>query len=234
MNTILQRIGQEWERNLLLLLVTLVAAGGGFLAYEYLHREEEPEPAPKGPPELPRYFDVALLQEQPAPAIADGVNPLACLMDKPPRPPQPARPNFPPKPQPQPPKPQQPQAKPQPPQTKPQQPQAKPQPTTPPKPQPPPKPPKPKRKRRFEFVYMGSMSITGGGSNAVLRVTEILSKNQRNTFRARLDKGGKLFEGLLEISEFDGKRVVLTHSGGKRLFVPMGGKKRVLEIEVDD
>ena len=48
------------------------------------------------------------------------------------------------------------------------------------------------------------------------------------------DKGGKLFEGLLEISEFDGKRVVLTHSGGKRLFVPMGGKKRVLEIEVDD
>ena len=89
MNTILQRIGQEWERNLLLLLVTLVAAGGGFLAYEYLHREEEPEPAPKGRPELPRYFDVALLQEQPAPAIADGVNPLACLMDKPPRPPQP-------------------------------------------------------------------------------------------------------------------------------------------------
>ena len=232
MNTILQRIGQEWERNLLLLLLVLVAAGGGFLAYEYLHREEEPEPAPKGRPELPRYFDVALLQEQPAPAIADGVNPLACRRDKPPKPPQPARPSFPPKPQP--PQPQPPKPQPQPQRPQPQLPQARPQQPTPSKPQPPPPKPKPKRKRRFEFVYMGSMSITGGSSIAVLRVSEILSKSQRNSFRARLDKGGKLFEGLLEISEFDGKRVVLTHSGGKRLVVPMGGKKRVLEIEVDD
>lgn len=240
MNNIVQSISREWERNVLLLLAAVVAGIGGYYAYLYLNSEEEGEMRSKSKPELPRYYDVALLDGTVVTGIESGVNPMSCEFSKPAPPPRkPFKPPVIPRiPQPEPPvkpQPAKPPVKPQPSKPQPSKPQVKPQPAKP-KPQPPkPKPkPRPKRKRKFEFTYVGNMSISGGSSAAQLWAAEILSKRQRNRFKARLQVGGKLFGGVFEIAEFDKNRVVLKHSGDKKVVVQLRAKKRVIEIEVED
>ena len=224
MNELFKAIGREWERNLLMTIAVVIACVGGFYAYQYLNHEDEAESERKKKPELPSYYEVALLDGTAVPAMQDGVNPMSCEFKKPepPKPPPPKPWHLPQPPKPTPPKPEPP---------KPQPPKPTPTPTptpTPPKPEPPkPQPPKPKPKppRVVELRYIGNMSIDGGSAAAQLYVSEVLSKKQKNSFRARLRVGEKILGGLLEIKSFDKNHVVLVHSGNKEVKVPIRKKK---------
>ncbi|MBP5640916.1 MAG: hypothetical protein J6X55_15650 [Victivallales bacterium] len=252
MNDFLKAIGKEWERNLLLGIAVVIACIGGYYAYKYLNAEEEEETERKKKPELPYYYEVARLDGVSVPNLPSGINPMSCEFVKPEPPPPPPKPPWkqppktepgkaePPKPTPQktePPKPTP--QKTEPGKTEP--PKPTPQKTEPPKPTPQktepgkvepvkptppkPKPTPPKPPRVVELRYVGNMSIDGGDSAAQLYVSEIISKKQKNTFKARLRIGEKILGGLLEIKSFDKNRVVVVHSGDKEVKVPIRQKK---------
>ena len=206
MNNFFKAIGREWERNLLMTIAAVIACVGGYYAYQYLNHEEDAESGTKKKPELPSYYEVALLDGTAVPAMQDGVNPMSCEFKKPepPKPPPPKPWQLPKLPKPE--------VKPQPPK-----PEVKPQPPTP--------KPKPKPPRVVELRYIGNMSIDGGNAAAQLYVSEVISKKQKNSFKARLRVGEKVLGGLLEIKSFDKNRVVLVHSGNKEVKVPIRQKK---------
>ncbi len=218
-------------------IAAVIACVGGYYAYQYLNHEENAESGTKKKPELPSYYEVALLDGTAVPAMQEGVNPMSCEFKKPeppkPPPPKPWQLPKPPKPQdvkPQPPKPEPvkpPPPKPEPVKPQPPKPEVKPQPPKPEpvKPQPPTPKPKPKPPRVVELRYIGNMSIDGGNAAAQLYVSEVISKKQKNSFKARLRVGEKVLGGLLEIKSFDKNRVVLVHSGNKEVKVPIRQKK---------
>lgn len=232
MNNIIALIRAEWERSVLLLVILVISSIVGVGVYQYMNREDEEVAMTKPKSELPHYYDAKHLEGENVSPLPPGVNPMICefLKPEPPPKPVPTRPQQPPKTETKPQQPPKTDTKPTPP---PKTPETKPQ-QQPPKPTPPPPPPKPKKKRKVELVYIGSMSISGGNAGAQLRVTEILSAKSKNAFNVRLQNGGKILGGLLEVVSFDTNRVILKHSGNKEVTVPLRKKKITLEIEVDE
>ena len=176
---------------------------------------KKPEP-PKPPPPKPWQLPTPVKPTPPKPT-PEPVKPTPTPVKPEPVKPTPVKPE-PVKPTPAKPEP----VKPTPPPVKPE--PEKPTPPTPVKPAPP-KPVPPKPPRVVELRYIGNMSIDGGNAAAQLYVSEVISKKQKNTFKARLRVGEKILGGLLEIKAFDKNRVVLVHSGNKEVKVPIRQKK---------
>ena len=226
---ILEKMQKEWELTLLLFVFLVLLIAGGIFAMKMLEEEEGGSNGPSALPASPHFFDMNSLAYLEPAKLPEVVNPLAfrhSLEIPKPKPP-------PPPPQKEQPKPQQQQ------QQKPQEaPKAAPQATTPTKPaaatpaatpaKPTPPPPKPKPKRKIKLTYSGYSSIEGGTEKAWVRAEEVKAKKLAS---GRFEKGAKLLDAV-QIVAFDADKMVVQHSGGKKVTINKG-KKNQREVTVE-
>ena len=211
---ILEKMQKEWELTLLLFVFLVLLIAGGIFAMQMLEEEEGGSNGPSALPASPHFFDMNSLAY---------LEPAKLPKPKPPPPP----------PQKEQPKPQQQQ------QQKPQEaPKAAPQAATPTKPaaatpaaapaKPTPPPPKPKPKRKIKLTYSGYSSIEGGTEKAWVRAEEVKAKKLAS---GRFEKGAKLLDAV-QIVAFDADKMVVQHSGGKKVTINKG-KKNQREVTVE-
>ena len=211
---ILEKMQKEWELTLLLFVFLVLLIAGGIFAMKMLEEEEGGSNGPSALPASPHFLDMNSLAYLEPAKLPEVVNPLAfrhSLEIPKPKPP-------PPPPQKEQPKPQQQQ------QQKPQEaPKAAPQAATPTPP-----PPKPKPKRKIKLTYSGYSSIEGGTEKAWVRAEEVKAKKLAS---GRFEKGAKLLDAV-QIVAFDADKMVIQHSGGKKVTINKG-KKNQREVTVE-
>ena len=226
---ILEKMQKEWELTLLLFVFLVLLIAGGIFAMKMLEEEEGGSNGPSALPASPHFFDMNSLAYLEPAKLPEVVNPLAfrhSLEIPKPKPPTPPPPKDQPKPQ------QQQQQKPQEGPAKPTQQATTPtktaaQPTAAPtKPTPP--PPKPKPKRKIRLTYSGYSSVEGGLEKAWVKAEEVKAKKQAS---GRFEKGAKLLDAV-QIVAFDADKMVVQHSGGKKVTINKG-KKNQREVTVE-
>ena len=226
---ILEKMQKEWELTLLLFVFLVLLIAGGIFAMKMLEEEEGGSNGPSALPASPHFFDMNSLAYLEPAKLPEVVNPLAfrhSLEIPKPKPPTPPPPKDQPKPQQQQQqKPQEGPAKPAPQATTPTKSAAQPT-AEPTKPTPP--PPKPKPKRKIRLTYSGYSSVEGGLEKAWVKAEEVKAKKQAS---GRFEKGAKLLDAV-QIVAFDADKMVVQHSGGKKVTINKG-KKNQREVTVE-
>jgi outer membrane biosynthesis protein TonB len=227
---ILEKMQKEWELTLLLFVFLILLIAGGIFAMKMLEEEEGGSNGPSALPASPHFFDMNSLAYLEPAKLPEVVNPLAfrhSLEIPKPKPPAPPPPKEQPKEQPKDqPKPQQQgPAKPTQQVTTPTKTAAQPT-AAPTKPTPP--PPKPKPKRKIRLTYSGYSSVEGGLEKAWVKAEEVKAKKQAS---GRFEKGAKLLDAV-QIVAFDADKMVVQHSGGKKVTINKG-KKNQREVTVE-
>ncbi len=227
---ILEKMQKEWELTLLLFVFLVLLIAGGIFAMKMLEEEEGGSNGPSALPASPHFFDMNSLAYLEPAKLPEVVNPLAfrhSLEIPKPKPPTPPPPKEQPKEQPKDqPKPQQQgPAKPTQQVTTPTKTAAQPT-AAPTKPTPP--PPKPKPKRKIRLTYSGYSSVEGGLEKAWVKAEEVKAKKQAS---GRFEKGAKLLDAV-QIVAFDADKMVVQHSGGKKVTINKG-KKNQREVTVE-
>ncbi len=226
---ILEKMQKEWELTLLLFVFLILLIAGGIFAMKMLEEEEGGSNGPSALPASPHFFDMNSLAYLEPAKLPEVVNPLAfrhSLEIPKPKPPTPPPPKDQPKPQQQQQqKPQEGPAKPAPQTTTPTKSAAQPT-AEPTKPTPP--PPKPKPKRKIRLTYSGYSSVEGGLEKAWVKAEEVKAKKQAS---GRFEKGAKLLDAV-QIVAFDADKMVVQHSGGKKVTINKG-KKNQREVTVE-
>ncbi len=227
---ILEKMQKEWELTLLLFVFLVLLIAGGIFAMKMLEEEEGGSNGPSALPASPHFFDMNSLAYLEPAKLPEVVNPLAfrhSLEIPKPKPPAPPPPKEQPKEQPKDqPKPQQQgPAKPTQQVTTPTKTAAQPT-AAPTKPTPP--PPKPKPKRKIRLTYSGYSSVEGGLEKAWVKAEEVKAKKQAS---GRFEKGAKLLDAV-QIVAFDADKMVVQHSGGKKVTINKG-KKNQREVTVE-
>ncbi|MBR4902689.1 MAG: hypothetical protein IKZ46_17240 [Victivallales bacterium] len=226
---ILEKMQKEWELTVLLFVFLVLLIGGGIFAMKMLEEEEGGSNGPSALPASPHFFDMNSLAYLEPAKLPEVVNPLAfrhSLEIPKPKPPTPPPPKDQPKPQQQQQqKPQEGPAKPAPQATTPTKSAAQPT-AEPTKPTPP--PPKPKPKRKIRLTYSGYSSVEGGLEKAWVKAEEVKAKKQAS---GRFEKGAKLLDAV-QIVAFDADKMVVQHSGGKKVTINKG-KKNQREVTVE-
>ncbi len=226
---ILEKMQKEWELTLLLSVFLILLIAGGIFAMKMLEEEEGGSNGPSALPASPHFFDMNSLAYLEPAKLPEVVNPLAfrhSLEIPKPKPPTPPPPKEQPKGQTK----EQPKATPTaatPAATTPTKTAATtPAAATPTKPTPP--PPKPKPKRKIKLMYSGYSSVEGGSEKAWVRAEEVKAKKLAS---GRFEKGAKLLDAV-QIVAFDADKMVVQHSGGKKVTINKG-KKNQREVTVE-
>jgi len=229
---ILEKMQKEWELTLLLFVFLFLLIAGGIFAMKMLEEEEGGSNGPSALPASPHFFDMKSLAYLEPAKLPEVVNPLAfrhSLEIPKPKPPTPPPPKEPPKEGPkEPPKPQPGPNKPTPTTTTPTKPAPAAQTNTPAPTKPTPPPPKPKPKRKIKLTYSGYSSVEGGLEKAWVKAEEVKAKKQTS---GRFEKGAKLLDAV-QIVAFDADKMVIQHSGGKKVTINKG-KKNQREVTVE-
>ena len=227
---ILEKMQKEWELTVLLFVFLILLIAGGIFAMKMLEEEEGGSNGPSALPASPHFFDMNSLAYLEPAKLPEVVNPLAfrhSLEIPKPKPPTPP----PQKEQPKPEQKEPPKAAPTavtPASTTPTKsaPAAQPTAATPTKPTPP--PPKPKPKRKIKLMYSGYSSVEGGLEKAWVSAVEEKAKKKAS---GRFEKGAKLLDAV-QIVAFDAAKMVVQHSGGKKVTINKG-KKNQREVVVE-
>ena len=227
---ILEKMQKEWELTVLLFVFLVLLIAGGIFAMKMLEEEEGGSNGPSALPASPHFFDMNSLAYLEPAKLPEVVNPLAfrhSLEIPKPKPPTPP----PQKEQPKPEQKEPPKAAPTavtPASTTPTKsaPAAQPTAATPTKPTPP--PPKPKPKRKIKLMYSGYSSVEGGSEKAWVSAVEEKAKKKAS---GRFEKGAKLLDAV-QIVAFDADKMVVQHSGGKKVTINKG-KKNQREVVVE-
>ena len=227
---ILEKMQKEWELTVLLFVFLILLIAGGIFAMKMLEEEEGGSNGPSALPASPHFFDMNSLAYLEPAKLPEVVNPLAfrhSLEIPKPKPPTPP----PQKEQPKPEQKEPPKAAPTavtPAATTPTKsaPAAQPTAATPTKPTPP--PPKPKPKRKIKLMYSGYSSVEGGLEKAWVSAVEEKAKKKAS---GRFEKGAKLLDAV-QIVAFDADKMVVQHSGGKKVTINKG-KKNQREVVVE-
>ena len=227
---ILAKMQKEWELTVLLFVFLVLLIAGGIFAMKMLEEEEGGSNGPSALPASPHFFDMNSLAYLEPAKLPEVVNPLAfrhSLEIPKPKPPTPP----PQKEQPKPEQKESPKAAPTavtPASTTPTKsaPAAQPTAATPTKPTPP--PPKPKPKRKIKLMYSGYSSVEGGLEKAWVSAVEEKAKKKAS---GRFEKGAKLLDAV-QIVAFDADKMVVQHSGGKKVTINKG-KKNQREVVVE-
>ena len=227
---ILAKMQKEWELTVLLFVFLVLLIAGGIFAMKMLEEEEGGSNGPSALPASPHFFDMNSLAYLEPAKLPEVVNPLAfrhSLEIPKPKPPTPP----PQKEQPKPEQKESPKAAPTavtPAATTPTKsaPAAQPTAATPTKPTPP--PPKPKPKRKIKLMYSGYSSVEGGLEKAWVSAVEEKAKKKAS---GRFEKGAKLLDAV-QIVAFDADKMVVQHSGGKKVTINKG-KKNQREVVVE-
>ena len=227
---ILAKMQKEWELTVLLFVFLVLLIAGGIFAMKMLEEEEGGSNGPSALPASPHFFDMNSLAYLEPAKLPEVVNPLAfrhSLEIPKPKPPTPP-------PQKEQPKPEQKES----PKAAPtavtpaattltkSAPAAQPTAATPTKPTPP--PPKPKPKRKIKLMYSGYSSVEGGLEKAWVSAVEEKAKKKAS---GRFEKGAKLLDAV-QIVAFDADKMVVQHSGGKKVTINKG-KKNQREVVVE-
>ena len=227
---ILEKMQKEWELTVLLFVFLILLIAGGIFAMKMLEEEEGGSNGPSALPASPHFFDMNSLAYLEPAKLPEVVNPLAfrhSLEIPKPKPPTPP----PQKEQPKPEQKEPPKAAPTavtPAATTPTKsaPAAQPTAATPTKPTPP--PPKPKPTRKIKLMYSGYSSVEGGLEKAWVSAVEEKAKKKAS---GRFEKGAKLLDAV-QIVAFDADKMVVQHSGGKKVTINKG-KKNQREVVVE-
>ncbi len=223
MNNFLNKLGKEWEKTLFTVVLLLILAYLGFLAYSMLVDNEGSSNDAVRPKDPHNYFDTHSFAYLSPANLKKEVNPLMfhVKVNLPPPPPKQTptpqsggntKPATPPKPNP-----------PQsgggtkPPAPTPQTGGGGTKPATPPKPQPPPPPP-----RKISVQYRGFMK----GSDAQVAFYSA-NDSKTNKTEAKTAQPGAKIHGVLEIKQFDATQIILSQNG-KDIVVKKGKKQEIV------